>query len=257
MTAPSPSPELESGAQAEPAVSERRRRLLKAALRTAPLVLTLPSGAALANTSAYQCIASSRARSVGSGSSAPQVVATLDHWERVVVPKYKYTFKWVVTWKNPDPPGNTTTREVSADRERFAVPAAGNPGNVIPDPENNSWLLINPLLTNQQLEPVKATTYRSDGGDDPDPTLGPNESITSGPELVATAPVATKAYALAFFQPTDSPADTDVPYQPYSWYPHLKSEQLTSVAEGAPTALDGSCFCSVNPGSASGRCGIV
>lgn len=39
-----------------PTMSASRRRLLKAAARSAPLIATLPSGAALANASAFQCL---------------------------------------------------------------------------------------------------------------------------------------------------------------------------------------------------------
>ena len=45
----------EPGAARE-AVSERRRRLLKAAATTAPVIATLPSGAALANASIHHCV---------------------------------------------------------------------------------------------------------------------------------------------------------------------------------------------------------
>jgi hypothetical protein len=41
-------------------ISERRRQMLRAAATAAPLVATLPSGAALANASAFQCIAADK-----------------------------------------------------------------------------------------------------------------------------------------------------------------------------------------------------
>jgi len=42
-------------------ISERRRQMLRAAATAAPLVATLPSGAVLANASAFQCIAADKA----------------------------------------------------------------------------------------------------------------------------------------------------------------------------------------------------
>jgi hypothetical protein len=42
-------------------ISERRRQLLRAAATAAPLVATLPSGADLANASAFRCIAKDKA----------------------------------------------------------------------------------------------------------------------------------------------------------------------------------------------------
>ena len=49
-------PELQNGQQGPNAQDPSRRRLLRAAASAAPLIATLPSGAALARPSAFQCI---------------------------------------------------------------------------------------------------------------------------------------------------------------------------------------------------------
>lgn len=66
-----------SGA-AEPATSENRRRLLKAAASAAPVIATLQSGAALANASTNQCIVASGA----TDDDAVKISTEPDNWIR-------------------------------------------------------------------------------------------------------------------------------------------------------------------------------
>lgn len=84
-----------------------RRRLVKSALVAAPVVLTLRSGAALANASAYQCIQRDQARADAAGADPLLTPGeSPDDWERrtVSVKKLKKDDDnefWV--YENPDP----------------------------------------------------------------------------------------------------------------------------------------------------------
>lgn len=62
--------------------SASRRRLLKAAARSAPLIATLPSGAALANASAFQCLEKLQDLA-GDGLPAGAVPPSTDRYVRV------------------------------------------------------------------------------------------------------------------------------------------------------------------------------
>lgn len=68
-----------------------RRRLVKSALVAAPVVLTLRSGAALANASAYQCIQRDQARADAGQNPLLTPDEPQDDWERraVTVKKLK------------------------------------------------------------------------------------------------------------------------------------------------------------------------
>ena len=80
-------------------ISEKRRRLLKAAATTAPVIATLQSGAAFANTSAFQCI--DDAKSGGVDEVVADPVPSGDHWVRKTIKRYKYKRKideHISTW---------------------------------------------------------------------------------------------------------------------------------------------------------------
>lgn len=62
-----------------------RRRLVKSALVAAPVVLTLRSGAALANASAYQCIQRDQARADAGANPLRTPDEPSDDWERRTV----------------------------------------------------------------------------------------------------------------------------------------------------------------------------
>ncbi len=68
-------------------ISQKRRKLLKSAAAGAPVIATLQSGAAFANTSAFQCI--------NDASSSPPTKAVAvpppDQWVRVTVSRYQFT----------------------------------------------------------------------------------------------------------------------------------------------------------------------
>ncbi len=68
----------------EEKISQKRRRLLKTAAATAPVIATLHSGAAFANASAYQCINDARTQPPSEETSSP------DTWVRVEVKRYKF-----------------------------------------------------------------------------------------------------------------------------------------------------------------------
>ncbi len=61
-------------------VSQSRRRLVKNAVVAAPVILTLPSGAAAATASAFQCIA--RDQAVADADPPPELVSAPDGWVR-------------------------------------------------------------------------------------------------------------------------------------------------------------------------------
>ncbi len=64
----------------EAGVSRSRRRLVKNAVVAAPVILTLPSGAAAATASAFQCIA--RDHATAAADPPPGLVSTPDAWVR-------------------------------------------------------------------------------------------------------------------------------------------------------------------------------
>ncbi len=64
----------------EAGVSRSRRRLVKNAVVAAPVILTLPSGAAAATASAFQCIA--RDHATADADPPPELVSTPDGWVR-------------------------------------------------------------------------------------------------------------------------------------------------------------------------------
>jgi len=64
----------------EAGVSRSRRRLVKNAVVAAPVILTLPSGAAAATASAFQCIA--RDQAVADADPPPELVSAPDGWVR-------------------------------------------------------------------------------------------------------------------------------------------------------------------------------
>ena len=71
-------------------ISEKRRKLLKTAAASAPVIATLQSGAAFANTSAFQCINDAK----NTAATLPEVVADpvppSDNWVRKTVKRYRY-----------------------------------------------------------------------------------------------------------------------------------------------------------------------
>ncbi|HIE55419.1 MAG TPA: hypothetical protein EYP90_09610 [Chromatiaceae bacterium] len=72
-------------------VSEKRRKLLKTAATTAPVIATLQSGAAFANTSAYQCINDAKTNPPPEWTGDP--VPSGDNWVRKTITRYKYKKK--------------------------------------------------------------------------------------------------------------------------------------------------------------------
>ncbi|MCP4995907.1 MAG: hypothetical protein GY934_19340 [Gammaproteobacteria bacterium] len=72
------------------AISDRRRKLLKAALATAPVIATLPNGSVFANTSIQQCIPCDKKRQPhGQLSKTPRYQPS-DQWQEVAVVKRVY-----------------------------------------------------------------------------------------------------------------------------------------------------------------------
>ncbi len=72
------------------AISDRRRKLLKAAVATAPVIATLPNGSVFANTSIQQCIPGDKKRQPhGQLSKTPRYQSS-DQWQEVAVVKRVY-----------------------------------------------------------------------------------------------------------------------------------------------------------------------
>jgi len=67
-------------------ISEKRRKLLKTAATTAPVIATLQSGAAFANTSAFQCINDAKSGGVYEVVTDP---VPSDNWVRKTIKRYK------------------------------------------------------------------------------------------------------------------------------------------------------------------------
>jgi hypothetical protein len=70
-------------------VSIKRRKLLKTAATTAPVIATLQSGAAFANTSAYQCI-NDATKELDIKETVKDPVPLGDNWVRKQVKRYKF-----------------------------------------------------------------------------------------------------------------------------------------------------------------------
>ncbi|HEB77076.1 MAG TPA: hypothetical protein ENI90_00930 [Methylothermaceae bacterium] len=66
--------------RSEPAISRSRRRLVKSAAVAAPVILTLPSGAAAATASAFQCIARDHEKALNNPPA--ELVESPDGWVR-------------------------------------------------------------------------------------------------------------------------------------------------------------------------------
>ena len=94
-------PEMQQDSQPDaPRISRHRRRVLQAAAAVPPLIGTLRSGAAFANTSGYQCIGRDAARANQTG--IQQLSATPrrgDGW--LEVPGSRHA--WTGTYSDPDP----------------------------------------------------------------------------------------------------------------------------------------------------------
>jgi hypothetical protein len=85
-------PELTNDQQGQSSPDSARRRLLRAAASAAPLVATLPSGAALATASTYQCILDDKDASDGlTKNRGGDFVTSLDHWARVPAKRTVWT----------------------------------------------------------------------------------------------------------------------------------------------------------------------
>jgi len=112
-------------------VSSVRRRLLRTAASVAPLIATLPSGAALAQGSALNC-ADKHQLAAASGLDRPDAIAaSWDSYVRVHGTRTRYRF----------PFDNINDEEKAAERDvyEFAVPGTHPPETVIVDAEGN-WI---------------------------------------------------------------------------------------------------------------------
>ena len=99
--------------------SQRRRRLLKA-MSSAPVVMTLQSGSAMANTSAYQCLVNVDDQIPGlvpSGSSAGT--------------QAQYVRETHMTWFSPRPPTWPRAQARSASWQASPLPIAGSPKSTV------------------------------------------------------------------------------------------------------------------------------
>ncbi len=72
--------EASKDTNADAGISRSRRRLVKNAVVAAPVILTLPSGAAAATASAFQCIA--RDHATADADPPPELVSAQDGWVR-------------------------------------------------------------------------------------------------------------------------------------------------------------------------------
>ena len=87
--------------RSEPAISRSRRRLVKSAAVAAPVILTLPSGAAAATASAFQCIARDHEKALHN--PPPELVESPDGWVREQTT--------CSTQQDPNDPNNTVLTE--------------------------------------------------------------------------------------------------------------------------------------------------
>jgi hypothetical protein len=92
-------PELTNDQQGQSSPDSARRRLLRAAASAAPLIATLPSGAAFATASTYQCISKDKAASAGTVPNFDDYKQSLDQWYR----SKAYRVVWTHT-SSPDIP---------------------------------------------------------------------------------------------------------------------------------------------------------
>ena len=132
------------------AVSERRRRLLKGAAAGAPVIATLQSGAALANTSAYQCLLEAQ-------SNPPDTVTTqADGWVRKNATR--------TLWYADDGSGNTVW-VYTIDGQEFTETDADGDG--LGDPWTGAGYTASgdPTEVNQPVQVLVYYEYPPDGTD--------------------------------------------------------------------------------------------
>jgi hypothetical protein len=128
-----------------PSVSPARRSLLKLAASAAPLVATLPCGAAWANNSAYQCVSASKTRSDTAGAVLSIATSNTDGFSRVIGLKYSYR---KVTARPPLPPIVTTA--VAYGSSAFGTTQYMDDGTIF----NPTGWSLNPTIS-----PTPSTVY--------------------------------------------------------------------------------------------------
>jgi hypothetical protein len=139
--------------------SRERRRALKAAAAAAPLIATLPSGAALAMASTRQCMISSRNQSQNTYADLGSdftVKGGTDKFLRVPTNGYTYTkrnssdvsekwFQWGEFWYRQEDEGRNAWSKVGADPDKYERAGVENvmypPGQWTRE-ESVFWLIV-------------------------------------------------------------------------------------------------------------------
>lgn len=130
-------------------VSEKRRRLLKAAAASAPVIATLQSGGAFANASAFQCIDSTTNDTPDGATPGTDVyvrerIAATEYTHTTNPSKWKYTVGGTEYDENGDPwqdPGRDYSAEPSIDLNAlvYYTPINNNmsvvPSRIYPQPQ--------------------------------------------------------------------------------------------------------------------------
>ncbi len=230
-------------AEAAQPASNRRRALLSAALKSTPYALTLASGSALANTSAFQCMQNNRNELVAGKLDNEQAKLTMDHYVRFLVPEF--TIDEVIEQKQDvlddkeqpvlDDEGNQLTEWVIVQTITRTIYITGTDIN-----NEGAWYEHTYDNTNR-LVPAKLSTQSS-----PD-KQSRWEGSPSGPK--------GNVYVLGFFKPND--IDTGLTND-YKKYPDVDTDLVVATMSkksgdmsGEMTVLADSCMCSVNPDYAS------
>jgi hypothetical protein len=212
-------------------VSAQRRRLMRMAMQSAPFVLTLPSGAALANTSVYQCIDSSRTRAP----DAAKAISASDKWERVVVEEYSYTVTYTV-YVLDDAGGETTdTTTQTAEIYRY----------LLPEPFDNQKTYVYDSDGQVLIEQGVLDPYEGDAL--PPHLVRSGDTGYVAPSFIRGEKTGNTVLSLAWFDTYENNvADTDASVLPIGIHPTTTD---IGTDPGDATPLDGSCYCSVNPNS--------
>jgi len=198
-------------------VSPERRRVLKVAAATAPLIATLPSGGALANASVNQCIIDSQQESTDNAGVA-DFLASLetDRWVRKQVGGSKFT---------------------DGDNEQFWLQLDAS--------TTSSWYPVSVIDTAGNTLDVQRPWTREESGDTV--TFREENGIASVDYRIAEgnwSEYPQDYYVLAIFEVVENAGNPMGPVD--AVFLGLAPANIPEYP--GQTALTGSCACSVDPG---------
>ena len=240
---PNDSKKAVSRIDAKNTLSTSRRHLLKAAATVAPVIATLPGGAALANASTHQCIITARENSnmLPMGKEGDWISEGPDEWIRVSVPFHHVEIEYNVG-SNGQPDLTTAVREY------YVILVGGETRYIAADYDSGSetWDDVPDALQGQEVVPP-GSEANTPSGTPPGPTTSSFDFtdrdrvwIDSWTKNNATE---MRDVLLLFTESGSGPIPTNGVHMT-GIYPASKRGDEPFVDN---MGMNGSCLCSVDP----------